>query len=68
MDEFKPLTKEENKEFLADFDDYDWTDNGGLDISPIESDPLNIEEDKPIDPSLYDDLPSAIPTPDHYHE
>ena len=68
MDEFKSLTEDEKKESLADLEDYDWTDNGGTEVRPIDSDSLNIEENKPIDPRLYEDLPPGIATPDHYHE
>jgi len=68
MDEFKSLTEDEKKESLADFEDYDWTDNGGAKVRPIDSDSLSIEENKPVDPRLYEDLPPGITTPDHYHE
>lgn len=65
MDEFKPLTDKEKKDPLESFDDYDWTEDGGTEVRPIEPD----EEDaKPIEPKLPDDLPAGITPPDVYHE
>ncbi len=66
MDKFKPMTSKERKECLDNFDDYDWTKDGGTEVRPIELD----EEDKnkPVAPKLPDDLPAGITPPDIYHE
>ena len=66
MVEFKPMTDKEKKEFLENFDDYDWSENGGTEVRPIK---LAEENDsKPVEPKLPDDLPAGITPPDIYHE
>ena len=69
MFDFGALTDQEENELLQIFGDSDWIDTDDPEIRPIELTSDEIKEaDIPVDPTLYDDLPSGIEIPEHYHQ